>query len=298
MSREFTFEVQQDALAVVRNTIISANFEECEAALNEMLSPYKTLVVTEDTLSNAKADRARIRKIAARLDDARKEVKRTYTAPLAEFEEKVKRLTAICGEADQNIASQVAVFDEQRRKEKLDALRVFFQEKAGDAADYLNFDAISNPKWGNVTYGEEQARSDILREIAACHAAVGAIRTLKSPFETALLDTYRQTRDLALCMAKHEAWVKQKEAEERLRAEREAAEKAAALRKTMEAAPVNNAPEPPVAEETIEAAQDAAPVDTDPVYVIDFRVWVTPTQMDALKAFLKGNGIKYGRVPE
>ena len=30
--------------------------------------------------------------------------------------------------------------------------------------------------------------------------------------------------------------------------------------------------------------------------VLDFRVWVTPEQMQALKAFLLQNHIRYGRV--
>ena len=35
---------------------------------------------------------------------------------------------------------------------------------------------------------------------------------------------------------------------------------------------------------------------TEKVKVLDFRVWVTPEQMQALKAFLLQNHIRYGRV--
>lgn len=36
--------------------------------------------------------------------------------------------------------------------------------------------------------------------------------------------------------------------------------------------------------------------ETEKVKVLDFRVWVTPEQMQALKAFLLQNHIRYGRV--
>lgn len=284
---EINFVVGQEALAVVQKTSITANFQECENALNAMLEPYKHMVVQEGDLPQAKADRARIRKVAQRIDDARKQVKRVYTAPLADFEQKCKRLTAICDEADNNIATQLNAFDEKRREEKLDGLRQFFNANVGEAKDYLSFSAITNPKWGNVTYTEEQAHSDILREISSCVASVGAIKTLKSPFETVLLDTYRQTRDLALCMTKHEAWLKQQEMEAKRKAEQEELARQAEEQAHPDVADADDETEDTTQEESAE-----------PVSVIDFRVFVTRPQMEALRDFLKKNGIRYAPVPK
>ena len=109
---EFSFEVRQDALDLVRSADIQANFDECKAALNEMMGPYKSLVIMEADLPQAKADRARIRRVAARIDEARKEVKRVYSEPLKQFEDKCKELTAICAEADSNIDTQVKAFEQ------------------------------------------------------------------------------------------------------------------------------------------------------------------------------------------
>lgn len=295
---EFSFEVRQDALDLVRRADIQANFDECKAALTEMMQPYKTLIVSEDTLPQAKADRARIRKVAARIDEARKEVKRIYTEPLAVFEGKCKELTAICSEADQNIDKQVKEFDQKRKDAKVEELRAYFFEHVGDVADYLSFPHIFNPRWENATYAIEAAKADIMREITACVSAVNAIRTLHSPFETTLLDLYRQHHDLAECMNKHEQLTALREMEEKRRAQVDAQRAAAAAQRAAQPPMPTNEPAPaPQIDVPEEEAPSVEPDVAEPIYVVDFRVYVTKAQGMALKAFFKENGIKFGRVP-
>lgn len=312
---EFTFEVQQNALDIVRNTSIDANFAECEAALTEMLAPYKTMVVTEDAVAGAKADRARIRKVASRIDDARKEVKRVYSEPLRLFEEKCKRLTGICAEADANLDGQIKAFEEKRKEEKIAELRRYFDANVGEASDYIHFDAIYNKRWENVTYSEEQAHIDIQREIAGCISAVNAIRTLRSPFETALLDYYRQTRDLAAVLAKNEQYIRAQELEEKRKAEAaaRAAQEEAERQAREEAERRRNEEYTSVMQKAAEAVADAEKEDVtdypvsyaeepveerEPKFFVDFRVEVTRAQLGLLKDFLTASNIRYGRVPK
>lgn len=290
---EFTFVVDQQALDVVKQTSIGANFDECKAALTEMMAPYKNLVVTADGVASAKSDRARIHKVSERINEQRKAVKQVYMSKYALFENRCKELCAICDESAENLDVQIKAFDEERKQEKMDALREFFNAHATDeATSYITFDAICNPRWANVTYSEEEAHKEILREIAACVTSVNAIRTLKSPMEAALLDYYRQTRDLAGCMSKHEQLMRLREQEERRKAEIER------LRlEQIEAAQKKNA------EEAEKSAVVYAPTDeeeepSEPVRIIDFRVYVNAAQAAALKAFLKENNIQYGPVPK
>lgn len=295
---EFSFEVRQDALDLVRRADIQANFDECKAALTEMMQPYKTLIVSEDTLPQAKADRARIRKVAARIDEARKEVKRIYTEPLAIFEGKCKELIAICSEADQNIDKQVKEFDQKRKDAKVEELRAYFFEHVGDVADYLSFPQIFNPRWENATYAIETAKADIMREITSCVSAVNAIRTLHSPFETTLLDLYRQHHDLAECMNKHEQLTALREMEEKRKAQMEAQQAVVAAQRAAQPPMPTNDPEPaPQIDVREEETPSVEPEVAEPIYVVDFRVYVTKAQGMALKAFFKENGIKFGRVP-
>ena len=52
-------------------------------------------------------------------------------------------------------------------------------------------------------------------------------------------------------------------------------------------------PERPAPDRTLEKRPE-----TEPVHVIDFRVHATMAQLDALKEFLKKNGIRYEPVPK
>lgn len=280
--REFDFVIDQTALVAAQNSSIGANFAECEAALLELMTPYAKMVVSESNLPQAKADRARIRRVASSIDEARKEVKRRYMAPYTRFEEQAKKLVAICNEADANIAAQVNAFDDKRREDKMESLRGFFAANVRDMGDYISFEQIADKRWGNVTYSEEQAHSDILREISTCIAAVGAIKALKSPLETALLDTYRETRDLPLCIRKHELWQRQ----EQFRREREEAASKAADEVLRQESPAPEA----------QTYEDAA--EEEETHVLDFRVHVTLAQMEALRRFLRENGIVYTPVPK
>lgn len=313
---EFSFEVDQQALDVVRRTSIDANFAECKAALTEMMAPYASMIVSEDSLPQAKADRARIRKVASRIDEARKAVKRAYTDPLAVFEQKCKELTAICGEADANIDSQVKAFDQKRKDEKIAELRSFFNANVGEADDFIHFEAIYNKRWENVTYSVEAAHADIMREITSCISSVNAIRTLRSPFETTLLDLYRHNHDLAACMEKNDHLLRLREMEEQRRAEREAAERAAKEKEAAKkAAQEQRSAETELPQQHfasdgdfssitepgiyhVDVAENAPFQVMDRVRVLDFRVFVTAQQMTALKVFLQRNGIRFCPVPK
>ena len=60
---DIEFCVDDQALAKVSETTITANFEETETRLRELLSPYSTLMVTADDIASAKTSLARIRKV-------------------------------------------------------------------------------------------------------------------------------------------------------------------------------------------------------------------------------------------
>lgn len=289
-------------LNVVAPKELAFNYDELKGWLSQAMKDYKTMVVTQDSLPDAKSTLAKINRVEKSINDYRIAVKkRLMEAYDNDFKPKCDELGRICQEASGNLKSQINAFDERRREEKMNDLRDFFNANAtDDATEYISFDAICNPRWGNATYSEEDAHKEILREIAACVSSVNAIRTLKSPMEPALLDYYRQTRDLAGAMAKHDQLMRLREQEEkrkaeieRLRQEQEQRERAkaeaqAAQQEEMEE-PVENGADPTPA---------AADVAEEPTYTLDFRVVVTAAQGAALKAFLKSNGIQFMPVPK
>ena len=104
---ELNFIVDQTALEVIRNTQLSANFAEMKEALTEFIEPYTHVIVSEDGIAEAKADRAKINSVAKHIDDYRKLVKKVYTEPLKLFEDKCKELTSICDKGKVNIDEQL-----------------------------------------------------------------------------------------------------------------------------------------------------------------------------------------------
>ena len=117
--REISFEVKQDGLSLIQHTQIEANFDEVKAALTEMVEPYKTMVVTEDGIAAAKADRAKLRKIATRIEEVRKTVKKAYQEPLTAFENKCKELVSVITDGSDNLDKQVKQYEEKTADEKI-----------------------------------------------------------------------------------------------------------------------------------------------------------------------------------
>ena len=305
---ELELRVDQEALAKVQQLRIPANFEEVGAVLKEKLVPYSTLIVTPDTVPAAKANRADINRLRANIDEYRKTVKKLLSAPATEFDTNCKQLLALCDEAATNIDSQIKAFERREKDQKIASLRIFFNEQIGEDVRYLSFEDIQNPKWENKTYSEDTARKDIISAITTVRSSLGAVHSLHSPFEAALIDRYLETRDLAACLQLNEQLIAEQARLERLHEEKEAAARAAA--EAMAAATAKAAQTTASVADVIDDEREAKMQDDlapnqqtsdsqEPpeINVIDFRIWATQAQLMELREFLLDHGIKYGRVP-
>ena len=202
-----------------------------------------------------------------------------------------------------NLDVQIKAFDERRRTEKLDAIRAFFDERIGELAEFLPWEAVLDKRWGNATYSEEQAHKDILVAISKCDSSIAAIRGLNSEFETTLLEEYKQCHDLPTVLKKDQALKRVKEIEERRKAEqeqrRQQAEAARAAEEAARAERVQAAVEAARAIQT-EAPAPAAEVQpkrTAPQTVtLSFRVTGTVEQLNGLRDYMLANGIAFGRA--
>lgn len=300
-------------LTPIKQTVLTANFEEVEAQLRDLMAPYTKMVISPDDIADGKNVLARIRKVKNTIDDYRKSVKRDFTAPLTAFEERCKALTAVCSKSETNLSEQINKYAEQKKAEKRAELEAYFNANVGDMEDFVTFAQIENPKWGNVTFTLENAQAEIKQAIGMCRDGVDAIRSMRSEFESSLLDSYRKNHILSDAMKlngeltemkrreeeRKEALRKKEEAE---RAAREAAQKAAEERREREAeelrkqmAAMPREPEPPKEEPESGFTKDAeAP--TEQRYSITFRVDATRNQLFELKAACDRIGIQIKRV--
>ncbi len=283
-------------LTPISTALIETNAEAVKLWLANAVAPYASLVVTEDAIADAKAKRADIRKLRTAIDSQRKAVKKSVLAPYERFERSCKELDAILAEGDSNIDVQVKAIENERREAKIAILREFFNENVGNLSDYLKWEDVFNPRWGNVGYAEGTARQDITELIAKTEGDLEVIRSLGSPFETTLLEEYAATRDLRSALTKDKALKARQEAEERTKAEatslhtpsaEEAVERNVAPpeRKVDAHEPYNVTFLHPITED-----------DKPKLYHLEFAVDVTMEQAHALKRFFKENGITYRKI--
>ena len=108
---ELTFQHNIEELPAM----LAFNYEELKDALQNYLSRFEGLVVTEDMIKSAEADRAAINKTRDAIKRARIDIKkRAFDA----FEQKAKELETMCDKASEGIAAQLRQFEQKRQEEK------------------------------------------------------------------------------------------------------------------------------------------------------------------------------------
>ena len=298
---EIKFTVDENALQVLRDTEITANFAETKAALEEMVKPYQGVIVDASNLRETKADIAKIRKVEKSIDDYRKMVKKYVTVPLTVFEEKCKELKAVCTDAVTAMDVQVKEIERKQKDEKIDSLRLYFDAQEKKYPDYVSFEQVFDETWENKTFPVEKAQEDIRAYIGQVEKDIDIIKSLQSDDEVALLIRYRENHDLRDAMEYNTLLNEQKKRreQERLMAEeraREAAEReqAEAERRAREAfgeeltLPFGMPEELPKEEQAV-----AIPTKT---VRITFRFSGTPSEIARLEEKLMSIGINNYRM--
>ncbi len=116
--------------------VISVNFVEIKEALTKALEKYD-VVVTADTLADAKKLRTELNKNATEFDKRRKAAVEQVSGPIKEFEAQMKELVAMCKGGVEKLGSQISVVE----IETLNNIRNLLGEALGREWDALNVSA-------------------------------------------------------------------------------------------------------------------------------------------------------------
>lgn len=281
-------------LSVINPSELAFNFEEIESYLVEKTERYRNLLVQEDDLAGAKKDRANLRKLATALDEQKKAVKKVFMKPYTEFEEKVKKLIALCDEPAKNIDEQIKAYEAAAKAAKRAELSVYFNEKIANASEYVSFDDVFDPKWLNATVALDAAKSQIdeicERFLSDVEALNGLCETTDAATATSLRRCYRMTKSISKVIStKTEIERELAYIEERKRAE--------AARKEQERMVSESETEPVPETLPFEPTPEEIQEEQEPeVIEIAFRVRCTKEQLASLKQFLVSNNISYGKA--
>ena len=183
------------------NSFIQAiewNNEEIKAELKEKLELYKNLVYTDEQISEAKADRAKLNKFVTALEDKRKELKKTCLAPYEKFEKQVKELVLMINEPIALIDTRVKSFEEEKKNKKLEEIKVYY---TGLDTDFPSFEQIYNPKWLNASVSMASIKKDIDTRLGEINKELEILENLdKFSFEA--IFEYKKNLDLSMAMSK------------------------------------------------------------------------------------------------
>ena len=248
---------------------ITFNYDELKANLITRLEKYKGVVYTEDTIKDAKADRALLNKLSKAINDEKKRVKEKLLEPYADFENKCKELMAIIEESSKEKDDQIKAFEQQAKDEKLQEVLQYWIENSAEYAEVVEIDKLVKPEWLNKSYSMTKVKQEIDHIISKMKMDLQTIKTSLKEDEkvkqaTAVyFDNIGNPTNLSLALQQvnHIEEVAQK-----------------------------------LEEKKEEMPQVATTAENEEVLQFDFRVWATKSQLLELREYLKKNNIKVGKV--
>lgn len=182
---------------------IEWNRSEIESEVKRITDEYKGLVYTEDTIPDAKKDRAYLRKLINSIEDRRKLVKKKLNEPYDTFEAEVKEVVGIAQNQVDLIDKQIKDYEEQQKKEKEARLREFFRENIGDLAENFPYEKFFDSRYLNVSFSEKKAQEEIKDKIMRVLTDMSTIESLDSKYKLNVKDVYIRTMDLSKALAEN-----------------------------------------------------------------------------------------------
>lgn len=270
--------IMQTDLATAIPQAIDFNFDSLKAELEERLVRYNSLVVTEDSIKEAKEDRASLNKLKTALETKRKEVKKEVMAPYTAFEAKMKELVSLIDQPIMAIDSQVKVFEEQtkelKRKEIAEAYATIIPE---ELKDIIPLEAIMKPEWLNVSVKIKKINEELADIAKRTKTDMMVIDTVEPEYQAAVREEYIASRDIEKALAKKKAI---QEAQE-------------AFKKREEA----KAMQEPVVEAKPQESENKPSGDVvEQVFSLRLAFQVTRAEAAKLKAFLIENNISHEKI--
>ena len=145
---------------------IQFNYEDIKKWITEKAKEYKSMVYTEETITNAKSDRATLNKVAKALNDEKIRIKKEVLKPFEDFESKCKELQGIITDASNSIDIQVKAFETKEQEENKKQIEDLFNTYIGDFKELIIFEQIFNQRWLNKTYTIKKIEDEIKHLIA------------------------------------------------------------------------------------------------------------------------------------
>lgn len=135
---EFKGEIQAKIKSVGE---IESNMKEVKGYVEELNNYYKNINFTEETMKEAKDEKAKVNKFKAQVTDYRKNIVAEYNKPIKIFEDTAKETEKLLTDTYNTINQQVANYEGRLKKEKEEEVRNYFEEyKKSLNIDFITFE--------------------------------------------------------------------------------------------------------------------------------------------------------------
>lgn len=267
--------------------VIEFNFTELKQEITEKAALYKNMVYTDETIKEAKADKATLNKFITALEDKRKEVKKQCLQPYEKFEKQIKELVAIVKEPTQLIDEQVRAYEDKKKADKLEKIKEFW-ETTGHP-DWLTCNMIFDQKWLNASVSMKKVQDAITDRLGQIGLELNTLESLPE-FSFEAIEEYKHSLDVNKAIAEGQRLADI----QKRKAEAEAAKAAAAEKEVETHQEVE--PEPVVMEEKTPAQPAGNQQPEDAASWIRFEACMTVEQAMKLKKFFETEGISFRAV--
>lgn len=266
--------------------LIAWNNTELLAQVNKSLENYKGKVYDENSIAEAKADRAALNNFVKSLDSERIRIGKVYAAPYEKFKKEVDEVSSAVKSVALTIDEQVKSYETKKQEEKLAEIKAYFEDNIPvGLKPFVGYEKIHNAKWLNATVKMPAVQKDIDAILDKISQELATIETLKSEDEIELKTIYYNTLSLTEAIRTSER--RKAERQRVIEAQKAAAERKAAEEQRVAQQQAQQPAQPPVKEPEQQKDEDA------PKFSIAFRITGTAEQINALDEFLKANNLKY-----
>lgn len=274
---EIHFDVKTNLEQIAEKFVLTANFEAIELWIENVVSPYANMVVTEDTENIARDICAEINKLVDRIDGKRKAIEKQWKEPLETFKKRCANLCSLCITAKNNLWTQIKAKEQKEKEEKEARYKTYYETAAQGIVEYRSWEAVRSDKFFAKSTKAKDVYEILDGRIKSIKDDLGAIYAYaERSLLPSLLLAYRQGKTLP-----------------------EVIQYADELKKEMARLGIDDTRSPKQEENTRQPITEISESDTDEeLCEIDMRVWGTLSQIKCLKQFLKDNKIKYGKIPE
>ena len=134
---EFSGEIQVKIKSLGE---IESNMKELKGYVESLNNYYKNITFTEETIKEAKEEKAKINKFKSEVANYRKNIVAEYNKPIKIFEDTSKETEKILTETYNTINSQVANYEDIEKQRKEQEIKDYFEEyKVANNIDFINY---------------------------------------------------------------------------------------------------------------------------------------------------------------